>query len=29
MRLDGVWMHVGSPEALTQAERLLDAYDGN
>ncbi len=23
MRLDGVWMHVGTPSALTAAERLL------
>ena len=23
MRMDGVWMHVGTPEALAQAERCL------
>jgi MurNAc alpha-1-phosphate uridylyltransferase len=23
-RLDGVWMHVGTPEAVTQAEDYLD-----
>lgn len=23
MRLDGVWMHVGTPDALTQAEEFL------
>jgi MurNAc alpha-1-phosphate uridylyltransferase len=29
LRLDGLWMHVGSPEALMQAERLIDANEGN
>jgi MurNAc alpha-1-phosphate uridylyltransferase len=29
LRLDGLWMHVGSPEALMQAERLIDADEGN
>jgi MurNAc alpha-1-phosphate uridylyltransferase len=29
LRLDGVWMHVGSPEALVQAERLIGAHEGN
>jgi MurNAc alpha-1-phosphate uridylyltransferase len=24
IRLEGVWMHVGSPEALAQAERLIE-----
>ena len=23
VRLEGVWMHVGTPEALAEAERLL------
>ena len=25
MRQDGLWMHIGSPEALARAERLLTA----
>jgi N-acetyl-alpha-D-muramate 1-phosphate uridylyltransferase len=25
MRLDGAWMHVGTPEALAEAERWIDA----
>jgi N-acetyl-alpha-D-muramate 1-phosphate uridylyltransferase len=29
LRLDGLWMHVGSPEALMQAERLIGADEGN
>jgi N-acetyl-alpha-D-muramate 1-phosphate uridylyltransferase len=29
LRLDGLWMHVGSPEALKEAERLIDANEGN
>jgi MurNAc alpha-1-phosphate uridylyltransferase len=29
LRLDGLWMHVGSPEALMQAERLIDVHEGN
>jgi MurNAc alpha-1-phosphate uridylyltransferase len=29
LRLDGMWMHVGSPEALMQAERLLNADEGH
>jgi MurNAc alpha-1-phosphate uridylyltransferase len=24
VRLEGVWMHVGSPEALEAAERLME-----
>ncbi len=24
VRLDGIWMHVGTPEAVTQAERRMD-----
>ncbi len=27
-RLDGVWMHVGTPEALLNAERVLQGDDG-
>ncbi|MCZ8261918.1 MAG: nucleotidyltransferase family protein [Beijerinckiaceae bacterium] len=27
LRLDGVFMHVGTPEALAEAERALDLYD--
>jgi MurNAc alpha-1-phosphate uridylyltransferase len=29
LRLDGRWMHVGSPEALMQAERLVNADEGH
>lgn len=29
LRLDGLWLHVGSPEALTQAEGLIDADEAN
>src|SRR5262245_40918743 len=25
LRLDGAWMHVGTPEALAEAERWIDA----
>jgi MurNAc alpha-1-phosphate uridylyltransferase len=27
IRLDGTWMHVGTPEAVTEAERQLDLED--
>jgi N-acetyl-alpha-D-muramate 1-phosphate uridylyltransferase len=29
IRLDGIWMHVGSPEALVQAERLIKGDEGS
>jgi N-acetyl-alpha-D-muramate 1-phosphate uridylyltransferase len=29
LRLEGLWMHVGSPEALMRAERLIGADEGN
>jgi NDP-sugar pyrophosphorylase family protein len=29
LRHEGVWMHVGTPEALDEAEALLkEGYDG-
>lgn len=27
VRLDGLWMHVGTPEALTEAERWIESED--
>jgi MurNAc alpha-1-phosphate uridylyltransferase len=27
IRLDGLWMHVGTPEALTEAERWIESED--
>jgi MurNAc alpha-1-phosphate uridylyltransferase len=27
IRLDGVWMHVGTPEALVEAERWIESED--
>ena len=27
IRLDGLWMHVGTPEALSEAERWIDRED--
>jgi MurNAc alpha-1-phosphate uridylyltransferase len=27
MRLEGLWMHVGTPEALTEAERWIESED--
>ncbi len=29
VRLDGTWMHIGTPEAVTAAERLIDEPHGN
>jgi MurNAc alpha-1-phosphate uridylyltransferase len=27
VRLDGIWMHVGTPEAVAEAEEQLDRAD--
>jgi MurNAc alpha-1-phosphate uridylyltransferase len=27
IRLDGLWMHVGTPEALKEAERWIESED--
>ncbi len=27
IRLDGLWMHVGTPEALVEAERWIESED--
>jgi MurNAc alpha-1-phosphate uridylyltransferase len=27
IRLDGLWMHVGTPDALTEAERWIESED--
>jgi len=27
IRLEGLWMHVGTPEALTEAERWIESED--
>ena len=27
VRLDGLWMHVGTPEALVEAERWIESED--
>jgi MurNAc alpha-1-phosphate uridylyltransferase len=27
LRLEGMWMHVGTPEALTEAERWIESED--
>jgi MurNAc alpha-1-phosphate uridylyltransferase len=27
VRLDGIWMHIGTPEAVTLAERRIDEHD--
>jgi MurNAc alpha-1-phosphate uridylyltransferase len=27
VRLEGLWMHVGTPEALTEAERWIESED--
>ncbi len=29
VRLDGIWMHIGTPEAVTAAERRIDEPHGN
>ncbi len=29
VRLDGTWMHIGTPDAVTAAERRIDAPHGN